>query len=190
MPLPYRYIFPAMWLSWMVYWWAASRDVKSTLRRESLASRLSHIVPLAIAVFLFGVQKTRIAFLGERFLPLATWPFWLGLLLTAGGLLFTVWARLDLGRNWSGTVTIKKEHELITSGPYAVVRHPIYTGLLLAFLGSALALGEWRAVLAFALAAGALWRKLRIEERWMRQQFGDAYQAYSRRVAALIPFVL
>ncbi len=104
-------------------------------------------------------------------------------------MLFTVWARLHLGRNWSGTVTIKDGHELITSGPYALVRHPIYTGLLLAMLGSALALGDWRGVAAFALAAGALWRKLRVEESWMQQQFGDAYQAYSQRVAALIPFV-
>jgi protein-S-isoprenylcysteine O-methyltransferase Ste14 len=95
-----------------------------------------------------------------------------------------------LGKNWSGTVTIKEGHELIMSGPYAVVRHPIYTGLLLAFLGSALARGDWRAVLAFALAAAALWRKLRFEERWMRAQFGDAYAAYARRVSALVPFVL
>jgi protein-S-isoprenylcysteine O-methyltransferase Ste14 len=190
MPLVYRYAFPAMWLSWTIYWWAASRDVKSTVRRESLPSRLLHIVPLAIAVLLFCVQRVPIDFLGERFLPLAEWPFWFGSLLTAGGLLFTVWARLHLGKNWSGTVTIKKDHELITSGPYALVRHPIYTGLLVAFLGSALALGDWRGVLAFALTAGALWRKLRFEERWMRQQFGDAYQAYSQRVAALVPFVL
>jgi protein-S-isoprenylcysteine O-methyltransferase Ste14 len=179
-----------MWLSWAVYWWAVSRDVKSTLRRESLPSRLSHIVPLAIAVLLLSAGRVPITFLGERFLPLAEWPFWLGSLLTAGGLLFTVWARLHLGRNWSGTVTIKEGHELVTGGPYALVRHPIYTGLLLSFLGSALALGDWRGGLAFALAAGALWRKLRLEERWMRQQFGDAYQAYSQRVAALIPFVL
>ena len=190
MPLVYRYAFPALWLSWVAYWWAASRNVKNTLRRESPASRLSHMVPLAIAVLLFSVRRAPIDFLGERFLPLAEWPFWLGALLTAGGLLFTVWARLQLGRNWSGTVTIKEGHDLVASGPYALVRHPIYTGLLLAFLGSALALGEWRGALAFALAAGALWRKLRLEERWMRQQFADAYEAYSQRVAALIPFVL
>jgi len=190
MPLFYRYAFAAMWFSWVVYWWVASRDVKSTVRRESLSSRLLHIVPLAIAVLLLSARRAPIAVLGERFMPLAEWPFWLGLLLTAGGLLFTIWARLHLGKNWSGTVTIKKGHELITTGPYALVRHPIYTGLLLAFLGSALALGEWRGVLAFALAAAALWLKLRIEERWMRQQFGDAYQVYSQRVATLIPFVL
>ena len=190
MPLVHRYAFPAMWLSWAVYWWAASRDVKRTVRHESLSSRLAHIVPLAIAVLLLSVRRVPIAFLGERFLPLAEWPFWLGSLLTAGGLLFTVWARLHLGRNWSGTITIKEGHELVASGPYALVRHPIYTGLLLAFLGSALALGDWRGVLAFALAAGALWLKLQVEERWMRQEFGDVYRAYSQRVAALIPFVL
>jgi len=189
MPLVYRYAFPTMWLTWMIYWWAASRNVKSTVRRESLASRLSHIVPLAIAALLFCVQNVHVAFLGERFLPWAEWLFWLGSFLTACGLLFTVWARLHLGKNWSGTITIKKGHELVTSGPYTLVRHPIYAGLLLAFLGSALALGDWRGVLAFALAAGALWRKLRIEERWMRQKFGDAYEAYSRRVAALVPFI-
>jgi hypothetical protein len=66
MPLVYRYAFPAMWLSWTIYWWAASRDVKSTVRRESLPSRLLHIVPLAIAVLLFCVQRVPIAFLGER----------------------------------------------------------------------------------------------------------------------------
>jgi protein-S-isoprenylcysteine O-methyltransferase Ste14 len=186
----YRYTFSVMWLSWVAYWWVASRDVKSTVQRESLPSRLSHIVPLAIAVLLYSSQRVRMPLLAERFLPLTEWSYWIGAFLTAGGLLFTVWARLHLGRNWSGSVTIKKGHELVMSGPYGLVRHPIYTGLLLALLGSTLALGDWRAVLALTLAAGALWRKLWIEERWMRQQFGDAYQTYSQRVAALIPFVL
>lgn len=188
--LAYRYAFPAMWLSWVIYWWVASRDVKTTVQRESLTSRLSHIVPLSIAVFLYSSQRVRNPFLAERFLPLTEWSFWIGAFLTAGGLLFAVWARLHLGRNWSGSVTIKEGHELVTSGPYALVRHPIYTGLLLALLGSTLALGDWRAVLAFGLSAGALWHKMRVEERWMRQQFGDAYQAYAQRVPALIPFVL
>ena len=70
------------------------------------------------------------------------------------------------------------------------MRHPIYTGLLLALIGTALARGEWRGVVAVALALWAFWRKLRIEEQWMREQFGNAYEEYSGRVAALIPFVL
>jgi protein-S-isoprenylcysteine O-methyltransferase Ste14 len=97
---------------------------------------------------------------------------------------------VHIGTNWSGTVTIKQGHELVTTGPYALVRHPIYTGLLLALAGSALARGEWRGALAVLIALLALWRKLRLEEHWMREQFGEAYRAYSRRVAALVPFIL
>jgi len=185
----YRYAFIAIWTGWLVYWWVAARDVKNTIRRESLPSWLLHSVPLIIAVLLLGAQRVP-GFLGERILPLAAWPFWLGLSITAAGMLFSVWARMHLGRNWSASVTIKQGHELITNGPYALVRHPIYTGLLLAFLGTGLALGDWRGLLAFALATAALWRKLRFEERWMRQQFGDAYAAYSKRVAGLVPFIL
>ena len=190
MSLLYSHLFLAMWMAWVLYWWALSRNVKVTVRRESLGSRLLHIGPLAVAVFLVGAPRVPFDVLGERVLPWTVALFWAGAALTAAGLLFTVWARVHLGTNWSGTVTLKRGHELITSGPYAYVRHPIYTGLLLAFLGSALARDEWRGVLALALVALALWRKLRNEERWMREQFGDAYSAYSQRVAALVPHVL
>jgi len=190
MALVYSYLFPVMWLSWAAYWWVLSRNVKVATRREPLPSRLLHIGPLLLALLLLWVPSVPLAVLGARFLPLATWPFWAGAVLAAGGLLFAVWARHHIGSNWSVTVTIKEGHELITSGPYAIVRHPIYAGLLLAFVGSAMARGEWRGVLAVAIALWALWRKLRFEERWMREQFGEAYQAYCRRVSALIPFVL
>ncbi len=126
--------------------------------------------------------------LNERLFPWAPWEFWTAALVTAAGLGFAVWARLHLGRNWSGTVTLKQSHELITTSPYSLVRHPIYTGLLIAFLGSAMARGEWRGVLAVAIAWVALWRKLRLEERWMRDLFGEQYAAYQQRVPALIPF--
>lgn len=186
----YRDLFPALWLSWAAYWWALSRNVKVATRREPLLSRLLHIVPLALAVLLLWVPSVPLPVLGTRFLPRGTWLFWTGAVLTVAGMLFTVWARHHIGSNWSGIVTIKQGHELVTSGPYALVRHPIYTGLLLAFAGSAMACGEWRGVLAVALAFWALWRKLRIEEHWMHEQFGEAYEAYCRRVSALVPFVL
>jgi protein-S-isoprenylcysteine O-methyltransferase Ste14 len=186
----YIYAFPALWLGWALYWMALSGNVKSNVRHEPLGSRLQHIVPLIVAAYLLWVPRVPVAVLDERLLPLSAWPFWIGIALTASVILFTVWARVHLGRNWSGTVTIKEGHELITTGPYAWVRHPIYSGLLLAFLGSGIARGDWRGVLAFALASAALWRKLRFEERWMREQFGEAYESYSRRVAALVPFVL
>ena len=190
MLLVYRYLFPAMWLSWAAYWWAMSRDVKAIARHESVRSRLLHIVPLALVMVLLSSSNPPIPFLDERILPRAPWHFWSGAALTLIGLLFSVWARVYLGRNWSGTVTVKVDHELITSGPYSIVRHPIYTGLLLAFIGSAVARGDFRGVAAVALGLWAFWRKLRMEECWMREQFGEAYLAYTQRVAALIPFLL
>ena len=190
MPDAYRHLLPFMWLAWGCYWWAASRNVKVASRRETAQSRLSHMVPLFVAVFFLWSPRSPIPALGARFLPREIWAFWAGAALTLAGLLFTVWARVHLGRNWSGIVTLKRDHELITSGPYKFVRHPIYSGLLLAFVGSAVARGEWRGIVAVALAFWAFWRKLRIEERWMREQFGAAYDEYAQRVPALVPFLL
>ena len=186
----YRFLFPALWASWLVYWSLAARNVKATVRQESQPSRALHIVPLAIAAALLFLPRSPIALLGERFLPAHAGTFWAGAVLTLGGLLFTVWARVHLGRNWSAYVTVKDGHELVTDGPYRFVRHPIYTGLLLAFAGSAVARGEWRGIVAVVLAFFALWRKSRLEEQWMRERFGSAYENYARRTAALIPFVL
>jgi protein-S-isoprenylcysteine O-methyltransferase Ste14 len=190
MLLVYRYLIPSMWLAWAACWWVMSRDVKATERRESMGSRLLHIVPLVLAVVLVWVPRAPLPALAVRLLPRTAGLFWIGVALTALGLGFAVWARIQLGRNWSGIVTLKKEHELITSGPYRIARHPIYTGLLLAFLGSGAARGDVRGAVAVALVFLALWRKLRMEERWMRARFGARYEDYSQHVAALIPFVL
>lgn len=190
MPALYRYLFPAMWIAWIAYWWILSKDVKPTLRHEAVGSRIAYLVPLVFAGLLLATPTVSTPILRERFIPYSSWSFAGGAAITAIGLLFTVWARRHLGRNWSGTVTIKEDHELITTGPYAIVRHPIYTGLLLAFVGSALAIGEWRGVLAIVLALGSFLFKLRVEERWMRERFGDAYRNYSRRVPALVPFLI
>ena len=184
-----RYLFPVMWLGWVGYWLAAARNVKPMARREPFASRLLHVVPLTVAAALLLPSHFPIRPLGERFLS-GTWPFWFGAMFTLAGLLFTVWARVHLGTNWSGTIQIKEDHELITSGPYRFVRHPIYTGLLMAFVGSALARADWRGVLAAIIVFAALWRKLRIEEQRMREQFGSAYDEYAARVPALVPFIL
>ena len=189
MLLVYRILFPAMWLSWAGYWWLMSTDVKTTTRKQPQLSRLLDVTPLAVAVMLVWLPSVPVSWLNGRFIPWAEWEFWVGAGLTAAVLIFTVWARRHLGRNWSGVVTVKQDHELVESGPYSMVRHPIYTGLLLAFVGSALARGEWRGVLAVLLALWAFWRKWRLEERWMREQFGEQYAAYSRRVCAVVPFL-
>ena len=190
MPTFYRYVFPALWLAWIGYWWVSSRDVKPTARREPFSSRIRYIGPLVVAGLLLAVPALPVPFLRERFVPFTSPIFATATAITAAGLLFSVWARRHLGRNWSGTVTIKEDHELITTGPYAIVRHPIYTGLLLAFVGSAIAVGEWRGVAAAVLAFLSFLFKLRIEERWMKERFGDAYHAYCQHVPALVPFVI
>jgi protein-S-isoprenylcysteine O-methyltransferase Ste14 len=190
MSLLYSYLFPAMWVSYSAYWWAMSRDVKETERQEPAPSRITRLVLIICAFALLWLPSIPLPLLNERFFPLSVWCFWSGAAITAAGLLFSVWARLHLGKNWSQAVTLKEDHELITTGPYALVRHPIYTGLLLGFIGCAVARGEWRGLVAVALVFVALWRKLRLEEKWMRVQFGASYETYSRRVAALVPYIV
>jgi len=184
------YLFPAMWFSYLGYWWVMSRNVSATEHRESAASRLIRLVSIVAAVALLWLPSVPIPLLRGRFLPLGAYCFWSGAGLTAAGLLFGVWARHHLGSNWSQAVTIKDGHELITSGPYALVRHPIYAGLVTAFVGCAVARGEWRGLVAVGLVLAVLWRKVVLEERWMAAHFGASHEAYARRVAAFLPFLI
>ncbi|MGH8136778.1 MAG: methyltransferase family protein [Steroidobacteraceae bacterium] len=179
-----------IWICWVAYWWIASQRTKTTERAESLASRLSHVVPLMIGAILIGTQNAASwTWLSIRILPRGPAEYWIGVALLLLGLSLTVWARRHLATNWSAAVTLKQEHELVTSGPYRWVRHPIYTGLLVALLGCAIARGEMRALLALAFVVGAFVRKLRLEERWMREMFKDEYARYSAEVPALIPLL-
>jgi protein-S-isoprenylcysteine O-methyltransferase Ste14 len=186
----YHYLFEAMWIIYLIYWWTMSRDVKVTIRTESSLSRLTRSVSIILAALLLYFPKLPISFLDLRFLPLSNLCFWIGAIITAGGLYFSVWARRYLGKNWSQAVTIKEDHELITNGPYALVRHPIYTGFLFGFIGTSIAVGEWRGMIAVALVFGALLYKLKLEEKWLREQFGDSYEIYCLRVSALVPFII
>ena len=187
--MAYRWLFPFLWFVFIAVWIALARGGKAVAERESRYSRLSHYLPLAIAIYLLSAPHVPIAPLNDRFAPLSLWPVRFGAALTFAGLAFALWARMLLGGNWSSSVTIKRDHELVVDGPYRWVRHPIYTGILVALAGTALAVGEWRAALAVVFAAAAFWRKLRIEEALMRRQFGDTYAQYAARVPALIPFV-
>lgn len=185
------WILPTLWLAWWAIWIVMSRGLKPVVERETVASRLQHLVPLVVAVYLlFFVRGLPVSFLFARVLPHASWVPWTGAAATLIGLLFAVWARVELGGNWSGLVTLKRGHELVTTGPYALARHPIYTGLLTGLAGTAFAIGEVRGILALALALAGIYRKLRVEEAVMRRQFGTAYDRYAERVKALIPLVL
>jgi len=183
-----RTLVPALWLCWIAYWAIAARGVKRTARRESLRSRLSHQLPLLGGAVLMAVPVGGV--LDARFVPATPLWQWLAVALLALGLGFTVYARIWLAGNWSSEVTLKQGHELIRNGPYALVRHPIYSGLLLALFASALAVGRWRALAGLALFVAALLRKLTIEERFMADRFGAAYARYREDVAALVPFLI
>jgi protein-S-isoprenylcysteine O-methyltransferase Ste14 len=179
----------ALWLAWLAYWIIAARNVKPTRRRESWGSRLMTVMLTAVAAALLALRGQRLSWLTTRFLPQTMVTYWLGLLMVVLGLAFAVWARAHLGRNWSGTVTVKENHELIRTGPYGLVRHPIYTGLLFAILGTAVAFGEWRGLLAFGFLTLAFLFKLRREERFMSERFPNDYPRYRAEVPALIPFI-
>jgi len=178
-----------LWLLWLAYWVISAARVKPIARIETTQSRLGATIPLFVAAWLMLGGRLS-SLLDGRFLPDSVAVDVAGVLLTAVGLAFAIWARVALGGNWSGVVTVKQGHELVERGPYMIVRHPIYTGLILATLGTAITIGQWRALLAVGLVIAALWFKLRVEERMMRETFGAAYDEYARRVSALVPFVL
>ena len=127
--------------------------------------------------------------LSFRLVPQNLAYYGIGAVLTIIGLAFAIWARYHIGRNWSGVITVKEDHALIRTGPYAIVRHPIYSGLLLAIIGSALARGNIAAMLAIAFMLYAVLRRVSIEERWMGETFGQAYADYKTKTPALVPFV-
>ena len=185
----YRHLVTGVWVAWAIYWLVAARGNKATRRREPLSSRLAYILPLLVGGLLIGVRELPwSAALGMRLWPPSSALYLIGLALLVGGLGFSVWARVHLGRNWSGTVTVKEGHELIRSGPYGYVRHPIYTGILTGVLGTVLCSGTLRSVLGLVIIAIAFSRKLRAEEVFMRETFPGQYEQYSEEVPALVPF--
>jgi protein-S-isoprenylcysteine O-methyltransferase Ste14 len=184
----YHALIPTIWLLWAAGWMAAAFRTKRVARVESVASRLSHIIPLLVGIVLFNSRRFAGSWLSTYLYGQTELTFWSGTALVVIGLGFAVWARVHLAGNWSGTVTLKQDHSLTRTGPYGLARHPIYTGLLVALLGSAIAEAEWRGFLGLALIALAFMRKIAIEERFLTAQFGAAYVQYRAEVPALIPW--
>ncbi len=179
----------SLWLLWAAYWLVSAHGTKQSAQAESRSSRLTHLVLLAAAVALLVLPGLGIRLLGWRMIPDRFIAFVIGVGLEALGLGLAVWARIHLGPYWSATIDMKAEHQVIHSGPYALVRHPIYTGLVLAFLGTALAEDEITSLLALGLVVIAYTRKIWIEERWLVGHLGEEYRAYQRKVSRLIPFL-
>ena len=185
----YDAFFPAVWIAFLIYWQIKAVHTKNTQRLEPAGSRILRALTFLVVIVLLSTTRIPLRWLYRPLWRPGLWPFWLGAVLTVCGLLFAVWAREHLGRNWSRSVTIKQDHELITTGPYAVLRHPIYTGILAGFLGVAIAISQVRGFVALALVFLVFRIKLGMEEQWMHSQFGETYATYVRRTAALVPYL-
>jgi protein-S-isoprenylcysteine O-methyltransferase Ste14 len=175
------------WYAFLIVWIAGTLKLKPAKTTESDTARLYTSLVLALAGFLLFEQAWVLGVLGVRILPQTSIVGWFGVALTFFGAVISIWARIIIGSNWSSRVTIKVDHQLIRSGPYKYVRHPIYTGMLLAFLGTAVVLGELRGLVAIALAVVALSLKAQREEKFMRSEFGDSYQQYRGQTGFLVP---
>ena len=184
----YRHLILWLWCAWALYWCLTALSSKTTVRRESFAARGGYVLALLVGGLLIVSRDLPWSWLTARLWPRSFGAYWCGVALLAAGLAFAVWARVHLGRNWSGSVTVKEGHELIRSGPYAWVRHPIYTGLITAVAGTAITSGTVRAFLGLAVISASLLYKLQAEERFMRETFPGEYERYSATVPALIPF--
>src|SRR5579872_3648950 len=175
-----RYLIPAFWLIWLVGWLLGAIGVKRSQWRESWTTAIWNRAPVLLgAVMMMGPRRLP-AVLTQRLFPSGPELPAIGTILVFFGLLFAVWARVHLGGNWSGTVTVKRDHTLITSGPYRFVRHPIYTGMVVALFGTALAQGAAHGFIGTALILLGFVIKLQVEEARMRATFPRDYDDYSR----------
>lgn len=176
-----------IWFVWCILWLLMAAWSKPSKRREFPWQRLEHVLPMVLGFLLIYNHNFAWSFLSDRIVQQNDFITLLGLSLTAGGLVFAVWARIALGANWSGTVTIKSGHNLIRRGPYRWIRHPIYTGILLSFLGTILLQGEVRAFLGFGMVLLALYRKAKREERFLSEEFGEGFAEHAKQTGMFLP---
>ena len=186
-PTLWRWIFVAPWLLFGGWWLLRAFSTARTVRSEPPRQRL----------LLLALTAAGALFLAVPPLPLRAplWPTPLPLLIVAlafevAGVAFAIVAREYLGTMWSGRVTLKEDHRIVQTGPYRLVRHPIYTGILTGLVGLVLVRANAGAILGFVLSALAVARKVAAEEELLRGHFGAAYDEYRHKVAAIIPFIL
>ncbi len=177
----------ALWVLFGFYWLVSALKRKKTKRRETWGQRFLYMLPLLAAAELLVRPEARYEWLGARFVPLNPAVEWAGVLLTAAGVTVAFWARWHLGANWSGVVTLKEGHELIRTGPYRNIRHPIYTGILLALFGTVVVTGELRGLLAVAIAWLSFYWKARREESFLSQEFGEKFAAHAKQTGMFLP---
>lgn len=184
----YHWFFPASWILFWAYWIILARWVKKNKVIEPCGVRLAYASIIWLAfVMPFFHDSTSLSFLNYGLWPRNQLTFFGGAAIMLAGLGFAIWARIYIGQNWSGYVALKENHQLIRSGPYKLVRHPIYTGILTGMAGTAIALAEVNGIVAFAVLFIVFVWKSRREEALMVQTFGDEYIQYRKEVPALVP---
>jgi len=176
-----------LWLTFFVVWMLAALRTKRAAERVDWRRRLYYSIPVVLAYYCMFSMDLDILWLQKRILPKTPELAVAAIVITLAGMAFAVWARAYLGTNWSSAPTIKQQHQLIRSGPYRFVRHPIYTGILLAMAGTFLANGKVRGAVAVVLLWFAWGIKSRMEEVFMTRTFGTEYEEYRRTTGALFP---
>jgi protein-S-isoprenylcysteine O-methyltransferase Ste14 len=176
-----------LWLILALVWLALAFTIKGVKRSESIRERILHIVPLLVSFWLVFGDTRYLPWLHFRLLPDAPYVWWAGLLITAVGMAIAIWARLTLGTDWSGMVTLKENHELIRTGLYSRIRHPIYTGILLGLVGSGMIRGQLRDLIGFVFLLTTLHFKAKREEVFLHQEFGSSFVEHQRRTSMFLP---
>jgi protein-S-isoprenylcysteine O-methyltransferase Ste14 len=177
-------VIGVVWVVFWFYWFVSAADAKSARRSRRGAYIASRVVIAAVILLLARLHIFR-----ARPIQHAPWALALGLVLFFAGLGLAVWARVYIGRNWGSPMSQKDDPELVTTGPYSKVRHPIYAGIVTAMIGTALALSLLWLVVAVLLGGFFLFSATR-EERYMASQFPATYPAYKRSTKMLIPYIL
>lgn len=181
------YVSIAIWCLFSIYWSIAAKKSADSQSSESMGSRQFHVVMVNLCLLLLVVA---VPGLTQRFMPAGRAISAAGLALQLAALGFAIWARKHLGRNWSGEVRIAAGHQLVRTGPYRLIRHPIYTALLGMYLGTMVVSGQVHALLAVVIVCLTYWRKIRMEEKVLAENFGEEFGEYRRRSWALVPYVV
>jgi len=185
----YNWLFPVAWWSFAVYWLISALWAQKTKVAEAWLPRILHFAIGTFAVLILAFHNCFPASVNRQLWPRSEFTFWLGAAVTLAGLGFAVWARIHLGRYWSGAITLKEGHRLIRSGPYQFVRNPIYTGIITGVAGTAIAIGKISGLVAVVIIFAVYSWKIRREQRLLATEFGEEYAAYCREVPALVPFL-
>lgn len=178
-----------MWFAIFIYWLISAFSVKKSVKKQSGLGRVLYILCVILAFSLLFGSYFSIGFLDIQILPQNEGWRITGLIVCASGLAFSLMARVWLGKNWSGRITVKENHVLIQSGPYSITRNPIYTGFLLAFAGCSMSLGQVKGYLGIIFLFACVMIKVHKEEAFMQETFGEKFRIYKSKVKRLIPFI-